>query len=161
MTSVAALRFEALGGQCELYAADTPGSTAPTSVEQTADLAGARTWIHEMHDRLSRFDPASEISRLNAAAGRWLDVGADVEALLRRSLDAFAASGGLVHIGVLPALLAAGYTRDFAAGPGVPTGEVLLAPPLPAILERARCRERLRVERVMRHSGIATDVDTE
>jgi len=155
MTSVAALRFEALGGQCELYAADTPGSTAPTSVEQTADLARARAWIHEMHDRLSRFDPASEISRLNAAAGRWLDVGADVEALLRRSLDAFAASGGLVHIGVLPALLAAGYTRDFAAGPSVPTGEIIIAPPLPDMLEIAPGRARLREGTAIDLGGIA------
>src|SRR5437773_7213992 len=135
MVSVAALRFEALGGECELYAAEMPGSAAPASVGQTADLASVRAWSHQMHDRLSRFDQASEISRLNTAAGRWLDVGAEVEALLRRSLDAFAASGGLVHIGVLPALLAAGYTRDFAAGPSAPTGEIIIAPPLPDMLE--------------------------
>src|SRR2546423_15050699 len=108
MTGLQALRFEALGGLCELYAAEPPRSAGAASFAGEADLPSVQAWVHQMHDRLSRFDPASEVSRLNAAAGHWVDVGAEVEVLLRRSLDAFATSGGLVHIGVLPALPAAG-----------------------------------------------------
>ena len=155
MTGLQALRFEALGGECELYASAGPGSNPPVSPDQAADLASVRAWIHQMHDRLSRFDPASELSQLNATAGRWVDVSAEVEALLRRSLDAFAASDGLVHIGVLPALLAAGYTRDFAAGPSAATNEIIIAPPLPEMLEVGPGRARLREGTAIDLGGIA------
>ncbi len=70
-----------------------------------------------MHARLTRFDPTSELSRFNANAGRWVAVSEVLTALLREALRAFEVSGGLVHAGVLPAMLAIGYTRDFAEGP--------------------------------------------
>ncbi|HEX9495515.1 MAG TPA: FAD:protein FMN transferase [Candidatus Limnocylindria bacterium] len=143
MAGLQALRFAALGGDCELF------------VEGPGDLASARSWLDAMDDRLTRFSPASELSRLNAAAGRWADVSPELEALLRQSLDAFATSGGLVHIGVLPALLAAGYTRDFAAGQTPPTGEAIVAPPLPDMLEVAPGRARLRAGTAIDLGGIA------
>ena len=146
MASLETLRFEALGGHCELYSA---------AALRSADLAGVGGWIHAMHDRLTRFSPASELSRLNAAAGRWIDVGQELEALLRQSLAAYAASRGLVHVGVLPALLAAGYTRDFAAGQTPATGEIAIPPPLPAMLEVGRGRARLRAGTAIDLGGIA------
>src|SRR5207237_9400446 len=73
MTGLQALRFEALGGLCELYAAAPPRSAPAGASGGAADLPSVRAWVHRMHDRLSRFDPASEVSRLNAAAGRWGD----------------------------------------------------------------------------------------
>src|SRR2546421_661662 len=97
-----------------------------------------------MHDRLSRFIPDSELSRLNRAAGRWVEVSPELARLLGRPLEAYGAGGGLVHIGVFPALLAAGYTRDFAAGPTPPTGQILIAPPLPDMLALRDGRARLR-----------------
>jgi thiamine biosynthesis lipoprotein len=99
--------FESLGGECELFGI----GVAPDQ------LADGEAWIRRMHDRLTRFEPSSELSRFNVSAGEWVDVSAELAALLRESLRAFELSGGLVHVGVLPALLAAGYTRDFAAGP--------------------------------------------
>src|SRR5437870_5119487 len=135
MAPLEAVRFEALGGRCELYS---------TATDRPADLTGVRAWVDAMHDRLTRFAPDSELSRLNAASGRWMDVSPELEALLRQSLAAYELSGGLVHIGVLPALLAAGYTRDFAAGQTPATGEILIAAPLPEMLEVARGRARLR-----------------
>ncbi|MEK7284438.1 MAG: FAD:protein FMN transferase, partial [Chloroflexota bacterium] len=80
------LVFDALGGTCELYAI---GPREP--VEDTAE------WIRAMHRRLTRFEPASELSLLNAAAGRWIDVSDELHALLAFALDAYADSGGLVH----------------------------------------------------------------
>ena len=118
------LTFDALGGECELYGV---GIVA-------AALKRAQAWTLRMHERLTRFDPNSELSRLNASGGRWLAVSPELEALLRESLRAFDVSDGLVNVAVLPALLAAGYTRDFAAGPTAST----VAPrirPLPEVLQ--------------------------
>ena len=143
MAGLEALRFAALGAACELCAIGP------------ADLGTTRDWVNAMHDHLTRFEPDSELSRLNAAAGRWIDVGPELEALLRLSLDAYATSDGLVHIGVLPALLAAGYTRDFASGPTPPTGEILVAPPLPEMLEVRPGRAKLRTGTAIDLGGIA------
>ncbi|HEV2056263.1 MAG TPA: FAD:protein FMN transferase [Methylomirabilota bacterium] len=143
MAAFAELQFTALGGQCELFAAGA------------GDLAGARAWLDQMHDRLTRFSPDSELARLNAAAGRWIDASPELEALLRQSLVAYAMSGGLVHVGVLPALLAAGYTRDFAAGPTAASGDAIVAPPLPEMLEVDGHRARLRPGTSIDLGGIA------
>jgi thiamine biosynthesis lipoprotein len=98
----ASLRFEALGSECELYAID---SAEP--LEQTAE------WITEMHRRLTRFEPTSELSQFNARAGEWTDVSPELGVLLNAALDAYVMSDGLVHAGVLPALVDAGYDKTF------------------------------------------------
>jgi len=146
MAALEALRFEALGGECELYS---------LSADRPSDLAGVRAWIHAMHDRLTRFAPDSELSRLNAAAGEWVAVSPELEALLRQSLTAYATSFGLVHAGVLPALLAAGYTRDFASGQTPATGDIVIPPPLPDMLEIGAGRARLAPGTAVDLGGIA------
>src|SRR5216683_7720452 len=93
--------FEALGGECEIYGVDITA----------ARLAVGESWVHEMHDRLTRFSPTSELSRFNDSAGSWAEVSPLLESLLRECLRAHELSGGLVNPAVLPALLAAGYTR--------------------------------------------------
>ncbi|MEA2662216.1 MAG: FAD:protein transferase [Chloroflexota bacterium] len=143
MAGFDALRFEALGGRCELYAV------------RPADLASVRLWLDGMHDRLTRFAPGSELSRFNASAGRWVDLSPELEALLREALAAHETSGGLVHVGILPALLAAGYTRDFAAGQSAPTGQVIIAPPLPEMLAISPGRARLLPGTAVDLGGIA------
>ena len=143
MAATAELRFESLGSGCELFAVGP------------ADLAAVRAWMVRMHDRLTRFSPDSELSRFNAAAGRWIDLSPELEALLRGSLAAYEDSGGLVHAGVLPALLAAGYTRDFAAGPTAASGAPVMCPPLPDMLELQGHRARLRPGTSIDLGGIA------
>ena len=138
------LTFTALGGECELYAIDA-GSTA---------LAQARAWIAQMHDRLTRFEPTSELSHFNASAGTWSTVSAELEALLRESLRAFEVSEGLVNVAVLPALLAAGYTRDFAAGPTASTAAPRI-PTLPDVLELRDGAARLAAGSAVDLGGIA------
>jgi thiamine biosynthesis lipoprotein len=91
-----------LGGTCELYAVDP--------VEPLAETA---EWILGLHRRLTRFEPSSELSRLNARAGEWVEVSDVLHELLEEALVAYEVSGGLVHVGVLPALIAAGYDRTF------------------------------------------------
>ena len=146
MAALEALRFGALGGECELYS---------LSVERPSDLAAVRAWIDAMHDRLTRFASDSELSRLNAAAGEWIAVSPELAALLQQSLDAYATSFGLVHVGVLPALLAAGYTRDFTAGQTPATGEIAIPPPLPEMLEVATGHARLAPGTAIDLGGIA------
>ena len=126
------LTFTALGGECELYAIGTDG----------AGLKQAQAWVARMHDRFTRFEPHSELSRLNASRGRWFAVSPDLETLLRESLRAFEISGGLVNVAVLPALLAAGYTRDFAAGP-MPPSPAPRIPPLAEVLQLRAGEARL------------------
>jgi thiamine biosynthesis lipoprotein len=117
------LTFTALGGDCELYGIEV----------ERATLEQGRAWITRMHDRLTRFEANSELSRFNASRGRWFAISPELEALLRESLRAFEISDGLVNVGVLPALIAAGYARDFAAGP-TPTTAAPRIPPLVEVL---------------------------
>jgi thiamine biosynthesis lipoprotein len=76
-----------------------------------ADLSAAVAEVYAFEARLTRFDPGSELSRLNAAAGTRTAVSPLLQELLRATLDAFELSDGAVNAAVLPALLAAGYDR--------------------------------------------------
>jgi len=117
--------FLAMGGECELYRIGVGSGT----------LAEAEAWVHAMSDRLTRFSEDSELSRFNASAGRWVEVSDELGTLLRESLRAYEVSDGLVHVGTLAGLLAAGYTRDFALG-ATPTSKAPPVPrPLPELLE--------------------------
>lgn len=150
-----ALRFEALGTTCELFALDA----AEGGLEETA------TWIAEMDSRLTRFQPSSELSRFNSAAGRWVDVSPELHALLTFALKAHAESGGLVHAGVLRALLAAGYDRTFsvvaerdresAAREAAPSRLATPLDPLPDLLDVAGGRARLRPGAAIDLGGLA------
>ena len=102
VTAPRAVTFEALGGEVELFAIDPA-----EPLEATAE------WIRGLHRQLTRFEPDSELSRFNARAGEWVDVSPVLHDLLVASLGAFEKSEGLVHIAVLPALIAAGYDRTF------------------------------------------------
>jgi FAD:protein FMN transferase len=138
------LAFDALGGDCELYGIDV----------DAAALQQSRAWIFRMHDRFTRFEPNSELSRLNTSGGRWSSVSTEMEALLRESLRAFDISDGLVNVAVLPALLAAGYTRDFAAGPTASTAAPRIRP-LPEVLQLRPGEARLADGAALDLGGIA------
>jgi FAD:protein FMN transferase len=125
--------FEALGGDCEIYAIGLGAER----------LAEAESWVHQMHERLTRFSTTSELSRFNESAGSWTDVSPLLESLLRECLRAHDLSGGLVNAAVLPALLAAGYTRTFSEGPTRVTATVV-PPALPEVLEVRPGSARLR-----------------
>lgn len=138
------LTFDALGGECELYGLDV----------DSAAMQQAQAWIRRMHDRLTRFEPGSELSQLNASSGLWSSVSPDLEALLRESIRAFEISDGLVNVAVLPALLAAGYTRDFAAGPTASTAPPRIRP-LPEVLHLRPGEARLADGAALDLGGIA------
>jgi thiamine biosynthesis lipoprotein len=136
--------FEALGGECEIFGVDVDDQT----------IARGQAWVHQMHDRLTRFSPASELSRFNASAGSWAEVSPLLESLLRECLRAHDLSGGLVNAAVLPALLAAGYTRTFSEGPTRVTASVV-PPALPEVLEVRSGSARLRQGASIDLGGIA------
>jgi FAD:protein FMN transferase len=136
--------FDALGGECELYGVGV----------SPARLAEGEAWVHQMHDRLTRFSPTSELSRYNESAGSWTDVSPLLESLLRECLRAHELSGGLVNAAVLPALLAAGYTRTFSEGPTRVTASVV-PPALPEVLEVRPGSARLRQGASIDLGGIA------
>lgn len=84
---------------------------------------------------LTRFLPASELSRFNASAGEWFSVGPELETLLRVTLRAYEMSRGLVNAAVLPSMVAIGYTRPMSQGLTAPAVmDVGPLPPLPAVL---------------------------
>jgi thiamine biosynthesis lipoprotein len=89
-------------------------------------LRRAREIAEEVHRRLTRFDPASELCRLNADPRALVPAGA----LMRRFAEAVRwageASGGLVDATCLPAVEAAGYREHWtpeAGGEARATGE--------------------------------------
>jgi thiamine biosynthesis lipoprotein len=136
--------FRAMDGDCELFGIGV----------SPAVLADGEAWVKRMDHRFSRFSPWSEISRFNDSAfeprpvampefGRWVSISSDLELLLREALRAFEKSEGLVHAGVLPALRAAGYTRDFAEGPTPATTAPPALAPLPELLEVGHREARL------------------
>jgi thiamine biosynthesis lipoprotein len=77
--------------------------------------------------RLSRFRPESELSRLNAAAGRPVDVSRLLDGVLRRALAAAEATDGLFDPTLGRRISALGYAETFAhAGRGDPALEHVL-----------------------------------
>ena len=126
--------FRAMG--CEIVVAGA-GRRAGTAIRRL--FAGRERMF-------SRFLPASELTSVNASAGRPTVVSPGFAEMLERALALAAETGGLVDPTVGGALAALGYTRDLAAlgddpapaGPSGPapgwrsvelSGRLLLMPP--------------------------------
>ena len=106
----------------DLGYADLLGNTAVARL-----VALERAW--------SRFLPDSEISRLNANSGTSVPVSRDVLVLITRALEAWDRTGGRFDPTVLPALIAAGYDRDFREVQNEPGREPQPAVPAPGCAE--------------------------
>lgn len=102
--------FRAMGTMCAAAATATPDETRLAAVA----LAAARHEVSACERALSRFDPSSDLSRLNCAAGTWVVVDMRLVRALAAALRARTETGGLFDPTVLPALVAAGYDRSFA-----------------------------------------------
>jgi thiamine biosynthesis lipoprotein len=101
--------FRAMGTSCAL--AVTVRSVHARGPEQA--LAAGRAEVGACERALSRFDPASDLSRLNAAAGSWVEVDARLLDALAAALLAREDTDGRFDPTILPALVAAGYDRTF------------------------------------------------
>jgi FAD:protein FMN transferase len=80
--------------------------------------------VHELDRKWTRFAADSEVSRINAGAGSPVTVSPETVLLAGLALVAWTETHGRYDPTVLPALIAAGYDRDFASitGHGVEPG---------------------------------------
>jgi thiamine biosynthesis lipoprotein len=102
------ITFRAMG--CQILAViDTNDARAD------AWLAQVPAWFATWEQHLSRFRTESELARVNAGAGRPVQVSPVFWAVLQAALWAARQSRGLVTPVVLDALEAAGYDRTFDA----------------------------------------------
>lgn len=97
------------------------GSTIFVALDQDGCRAAGRLadlpMLFEIWEQaLSRFRPDSELCTVNAQAGTLTRVSPAFYAVLCQAVAAARRTDGLVTPAVLPALLAAGYTRSFDAG---------------------------------------------
>jgi thiamine biosynthesis lipoprotein len=103
------LSFKAMGTRCSITV--TVVGDDVWSAERA--LAAARAEVAACERALSRFLPGSDLSRLNAAAGDWIEADPRLLEALDAALDARAETGGRYDPTVLPALVAAGYDRSY------------------------------------------------
>ncbi len=100
-------RFRAMGTEVLVI---TPSTS---DLRQRVDaLSQIRSVFHSQERRFSRFRGDSEISSVNAAAGRWTAVSHGFEGLVRFALEQAERTGGLFDPAALDAVVAAGYDRD-------------------------------------------------
>lgn len=102
--------FPAMGTSCELAVAASPEDEPQAQRALAAGLVEVETCERV----LTRFDPASDLSRLNGALGEWVDVDPRLVAALRAAVDARRVTGGRFDPTILQPLAAAGYDRTFA-----------------------------------------------
>jgi len=123
MLRLARMRFRALGCDCEVAVVEGPRQLG----RSLQTLAAARAEIAAAQAELSRFEPGSELTRLNAAGGRWSPAGRRLRIALAAALDARRETGGRFDPAVLPALLCAGYDESFERLRGRPPGPAVPA----------------------------------
>ncbi len=76
-------------------------------------LRQVRGWFQEWEAVLSRFNPESELSRLNNRPQEWVETGEVLWDVLQVGLAAAELTDGLVTPAILPALEKSGYDRSF------------------------------------------------
>jgi FAD:protein FMN transferase len=132
--SIQAHHFKALGTTCSLFGIGV----------WCGRLIEGELCVRRLGARLTRFSPDSELSRLNAAGGRWVEVSRELEVLLKDSIRAFDMSVGLVNAAVLPSMKAIGYGRPLEQGARLAVlDDASPAPPLPDVLTVCAGRARL------------------
>ncbi len=101
--------FGAMGTICVV--AITAG--LPDQKRARGALAAGRAEIDACERVLSRFDPESDLSALNGAAGEWIDADERLVDALGLAVRARSETDGRFDPTILPALVAAGYDRGF------------------------------------------------
>jgi FAD:protein FMN transferase len=109
MSALHRTEWRAVGTTCAAAVTAEPQDERETSWA----LAAAQEEVAACERELSRFDAASDLSRLNAAGGRWTPIGRRLLEALGLALRAREDTGGRFDPTVLPALVAAGYDRSF------------------------------------------------
>jgi thiamine biosynthesis lipoprotein len=107
MSAEASAQFECFGSRCSVFViGDGDAGSAAAAVE----------WAHvkllEWHDMFTRFDPLSDLSRVNADRRHAVPVSATMARFAELAIDAAGFTGGLVDATLLGEIEVAGYTRD-------------------------------------------------
>ena len=106
-THIHSLAFRAMGTQMQVCMDSADGVHAEQLLSQVPQ------WFDEWESVFSRFQPSSELSRLNDSAGQMMAVSDDFWQVLQLSLRHERASGGILTPAIHNALCAAGYGRSF------------------------------------------------
>jgi FAD:protein FMN transferase len=101
--------FRAMGTDCVIAVTPTRGEEELARQALDAGVGEVAACEHV----LSRFDAASDLSKLNRAGGEWVTVDRRLVGALGAALRARATTGGRFDPTILPALMAAGYDRTF------------------------------------------------
>jgi FAD:protein FMN transferase len=127
-----------------------------------APLGAARELIEDLEARLTRFDPESELCRLNADAREVVPTSPELRAAVQAALDGAAATGGLADPTLLGALVKAGYARSLTGRARADLREALAAAPpsRPATPQRFAAWRLVRVEgeAIVRPPGVRLDL---
>ena len=125
-----------------------------------ARVEACRVLALRIHSALSRFEPESELSRLNRDPRERVPASPLMRRLVRATRDAGALSGGLVDATCLNALEQAGYRQSLPAdhrpAPADPSGDVRPALPDPAARWRLLAADEAAGE-VRRPPGVLLD----
>ena len=105
----ASTTFDCFGSTCGAHVS----GHGPLGSPQEA-AAATQERLLDGHRRFTRFEPGSELSRLNADVRDAVTVSAEMARFVVAALIAARRSGGLVDATLLPRLLDAGYARDIA-----------------------------------------------
>jgi FAD:protein FMN transferase len=97
-----------------------------------APLHRARCLVEDLEARLTRFDPQSELSALNADPRETVPASLTLRDAIRAAIAGAAATGGLADPTLLGAVVRAGYDRSLVGHPRADVGEALAAAPVPA-----------------------------
>ncbi len=129
------LTFSAMGTWCHVI---THGG-GPYAAEDV------QSRVHELARRWTRFEADSELSRLNAAPGRWCRVSTDTRRLAGHAYAGWRYSRGVFDPFVAGRMAEVGYDRDFddIATPDVPPAawsRSAVRAPLEIDVQRSRVR---------------------
>jgi thiamine biosynthesis lipoprotein len=136
----ASARWQALGTSAEVFVTDE------------GELARARQVVEAELEAIdlacSRFRDDSDLARVNAGPGRWVEVSPLFLEAVHVALGAARATEGDVDPTIGRALRVAGYDLDFAELPALRTGRVTFAPaPGWRLVQVDRARPAVRVPR--------------
>ena len=101
--------FRAMGTICAVAAT----AESDDAFRARGALDAAQDEVAACERVLSRFDPRSDLSRLNRAAGEWVAVDTRLVEALAAAVDGRTNTCGLFDPTILPALAAVGYDRSF------------------------------------------------
>ncbi len=129
-----------------------------------APLHKARCLIEDLEARLTRFDPHSELSALNADPRETVPASLPLRDAIRAAIAGAAATGGLADPTLLGAVVRAGYDRSLVGHPRADLHEALAAAPEPAPAAPSRAADWRRVHvddaagAVVRPPGVHLDL---